>query len=201
MTDIKRRQMLQMLGAVPAVAAFTWTREEAVAAAEQAGEARRQAAASNQPYTPRFFTAHEMATITALADLILPKDDRSVSASETGTTEFIDYLISEQTDRQTAIRGGLAWLDAECLGRFNKAFVDCSDAERRAVADDIAWPKRARPEMSQGVRFFNTMRDLVATGFWSSREGVADLGYMGNRMTVWNGAPENVLQKLGVSYD
>jgi hypothetical protein len=45
------------------------------------------------------------------------------------------------------------------------------------------------------------MRDLVAAGFWSSRVGVKDLGYQGNVPTVWDGAPQNVLDKLGVSYD
>ena len=193
--------LLKLLTAVPAAAAFTWSAEEATMAAQQAQQARAQAAASNQPYKPRFFTAHEYSTVVALSDAILPKDARSGSASDSGTPEFIDYIIAEQADRQTAIRGGLGWLDAQCRARFDKTFVQCADAERRQVLDDIAWPQKARPEMSHGVRFFNTMRDLVATGFWSSEMGVKDLGYIGNTAVEWKGAPPEVLQKLGVSYE
>jgi gluconate 2-dehydrogenase gamma chain len=202
MGDINRRETLKLLGAAPAAAAvvFTWTAEEATAAAQQAQEARAQAAAGTKPYAPRFLTAHEYATVAALGDLIIPRDGRSGSASDAGAPEFIDYIIAEQPDRQTAMRGGLRWLDTECLARSARAFVACSDAERRNVLDDIAWPRKARPELSHGVQFFNTLRDLVATAFWSSKIGVADLGYMGNRpVAEWTGAPTAVLQKLGLS--
>jgi hypothetical protein len=199
MTDMNRRQTLKLLGAAPVAAAFTWSAEEARVAAKQSQQARAQAAATGQPYKPRFFTAHEYATVTALGDLIIPKDDRSGSASDAGAPEFIDYIVAEQSERQTAIRGGLAWLDTQCRARFDRTFLDCADADRRKVLDDIAWPKRAKPELSQGVRFFNTMRDLVATGFWSSQIGVADIGYMGNVPVMeWKGAPDAVLKKLGL---
>jgi gluconate 2-dehydrogenase gamma chain len=200
MAGISRRETLKRLSAAPVAAvAFTWTAEEAAAAAQQVQQARAQAAAGATPYAPRFFTAHEYATVVALGDMIIPRDSKSGSASDAGAPEFIDYLIAEQPDRQTAIRGGLRWLDAECLRRADKTFLDSADADRRKVLDDIAWPKRAGREMSQGVHFFNTMRDLVATGFWSSKIGVDDLGYIGNRpVAEWTGAPANVLQKLGL---
>lgn len=202
MTTINRRQTLKLIGAVPAAVAFTWTAEEAAVAAEQSQQARAQAAAKKQAYKPKFFTAYEYATIVLLGDLIIPKDARSGSASDAGTPEFIDYIVAAQPVRQTAMRGGLQWLDSECRERFDKTFLQCDDAERRQVLDDIAWPKTARPDMTHGVRFFTTMRDLVASGFWSSKTGVADIGYMGNTMrSGWTGAPSDVLQKLGVSYE
>ena len=202
MSKLNRRKVLQTLAAAPAAAAFVWTAEEAAAAAQQAQQARTQAAAAGRAYAPKFFTAHEYATITALVDMIIPKDDKSGSASDAGTPEFIDYLINEQKDRQTALRGGLAWLDTECVKRFDKRFLDCADADRRKVLDDIAFPRRARPEHRQGARFFTTMRVLAATGFWSSQMGVADLGYVGNRPVMeWLGAPQAVLDKLGVKSD
>lgn len=196
---MNRRDTLKLLGSAPAALAFTWSVEEASAAAQQAHHALAQAAAANVPYAPRFFTAHEYATVIALADLIIPKDGRSGSASDAGAPEFIDYLIAQQTERQTAIRGGLMWLDTECRARFDKTFLNCADADRRAVLDDIAFPRRATAARRQGARFFSTMRDLVATGFWSSKIGVADLGYQGNRPANWDGAPAPVLQKLGLT--
>jgi gluconate 2-dehydrogenase gamma chain len=200
MSDMHRRDVLQILGATSA-AAITWNDADAAQAAQQSQQARRQAAAQKQPYKPKFFTAREYAVVVALADLIMPKDARSGSASDAGAPEFIDHIISLQKERQVAMRGGLAWLDTECRKRFDKAFLECADAERRQVLDDIAFPKQAKPELTHGARFFTAMRDLVATGFWSSKMGVEDLGYTGNVPTPWNGAPPEVLQKLGVSYE
>jgi hypothetical protein len=193
MDAMNRRSAMALLGSVP-LAALAITREEAAYAAAQV--------AQSKPYALRFFTTREYSTVVALSDLILPRDARSASASEAGVPEFIDYIVAEQPLRQTAMRGGLVWLDSECRRRFDKAFVDCADAERRQVADDIAWPAKARPAISHGVAFFTAMRDLVATGFWSSRIGVEDLGYLGNRpVGDFPGAPPEILKKLGVSYD
>jgi hypothetical protein len=202
MTDMNRRQLLGTLGVMPAALTFTWTSEEAAEAAGASKAARAQAAAAGQPYTPRFFTPSEYATVVALADLIIPRDGRSGGAAEAGAPEFIDYIVVEQPARQVALRGGLGWLDTECRRRFDRTFLDCGDADRRQVLDDIAWPRRAPAGMSHGVAFFTTMRDLVATGFWTSRIGVDDLGYQGNRaVAAWTGAPPEVLQRLGVGYD
>jgi gluconate 2-dehydrogenase gamma chain len=195
MSEINRRDMLHVLGAAPAAAmALGWTPADAAAAVREIGRQTLNA----QPYQLRFFTPREYATVVALSDLILPKDARSGSASDAGAPAFVDYIVAEQPERQTAMRGGLVWLDSECRRRFDKAFLECSDAERRRVLDDIAYPRKARPEMSHGVRFFTSLRDLVATGFWSSRVGVDDLGYSGNRPTQWDGPPPEVLKKLGL---
>jgi gluconate 2-dehydrogenase gamma chain len=201
MRDLKRRRVLQMLGATPAMAALAFTESEAALVAEQAQTARRRATAAGRAYTPKFFTAAEYATVVALADVIIPKDARSGSASEAGVPEFVDHFVNLQEPRQVAMRGGLVWLDTECRRRFDKAFVNLADAERRQVLDDIAYPAKADPRFSHGVRFFTAMRDLVAGGFWSSKIGVKDLGYQGNVPTVWDGAPQAVLDKLGVKYD
>ena len=118
-----------------------------------------------------------------------------------GVPEFMDYILTEYPDGQTAIRGGLAWLDAECEKRFGKVFVSCGEADRKKVLDDIAWPKKARPEMSQGVAFFNRFRDFTASGFFSSKLGTEDLHYIGNTpQSAWSGCPPEALAKLGVSY-
>jgi len=194
---MKRREMLQRLGAAAGAGVlFTWTTEEAAQASDHVRQARAQ---DTGAYVPRFFTPAEYATIVALSDLIIPKDDRSGSASDAGTPAFIDFIVAEQPERQVAMRGGLVWLDTECRSRFDRGFMACSDAERRQVLDDIAWPKRARPEMRHGVRFFTTLRDLVAAGFFSSRIGVADLGYLGNRPAVWDGTPAAILKRIGVN--
>jgi len=201
MRDIKRRRVLQILGATPALAALVLTESEAGAVSQQAQAARSRAAAAGQPYKPKFFTATEFAAVVALADMLIPKDERSGSASEAGVPEFVDHFVNIQEERQVAMRGGLVWLDTECRRRFDKAFLGCSEAERRQVLDDIAYPAKADPRFSHGVRFFSALRDLVAGGFWSSKIGVKDLGYIGNVPNAWDGPPQAVLDKLGLKAD
>jgi hypothetical protein len=194
---MRRRDVLKVLLAAPA-ATFSWSEAEAAAAAASAQAAR----AGAQPFVPKFFTPTEFKLVTTLADIVIPKDERSGSASDAGVPEFMDFMMIEQPARQVAMRGGLAWLDRECQQRFDKAFLDCADAERAAVLDDIAWPSRAKPEHAHGLAFFNSFRDLTAAGFWTTRMGIDDLQYLGNRSVArWNGCPDAALKKLGVTYD
>ena len=197
MDKLNRRTMLKVLGAAPAVAGLTWTEAEAAQARTQAQSTR--AAAKPGAYKPKFFTAHEWATVNLLVDIIIPKDERSGAATDAGVPEFMDFMMNDQPARQTAMRGGLRWIDAQCEKRYDKRFLECADAERTAVLDDIAWPQRAKPEFLHGVTFFNSFRDLTAAGFWSSKMGVMDLEYTGNTMMPeWPGCPPEALKKLGV---
>jgi len=193
---MKRREALGSIAAAALTAAFKWTPEEAGKAAAFAREAIKA------PYAPTFFTAHEWETVRLLSDIIIPKDERSGSATDAGVPEYMDFMMGDRPDGQVPMRGGLAWLDNECFERFGKTFVQSAEADRTAVLDDIAWPKKARPEMSQGVAFFNMFRDMTASGFWSSKIGVTDLDYRGNTfVSEWNGCPDAALQKLGVRYE
>lgn len=160
-------------------------------------EQRRDAALQAQ----KLLTPHELATITLLCDIILPADSRSPSASQVGVPAFIEFMLKDQPDLQTPVRGGLKWLDHECDKRFGKKFAACTPAQRIQVVDDIAYPAKARPEMSQGVAFFSRMRSLTATGFFTSKAGIADIGYMGNTPHQWAGPPPEVLAQYGLSYD
>ena len=193
---MKRREAVGAMAMAALTAAFKWTPAEAAKAAKLAQTALKT------PFAPTFFTPHEWETVRLLSDLIIPKDDRSGSATDAGVPEFMDFMMTDRPDGQTPMRGGLAWLDNECYERFAKTFVAAAPAEQTAVLDDIAWPKKARPEMSQGVAFFNMFRDLTASGFWSSKIGVTDLDYRGNTFVAeWNGCPPAALQKLGVQYE
>ena len=200
MEPIDRRSALRLIGAAPLAAGLTAGTAEAQRARAGASQALR-AAARGQAYKPKFFTAHEWATVGLLANLIIPKDERSGSATDAGVPEFMDFMLGDDPTLETPIRGGLAWLDHECVDRWGKTFLASGDAERTAVLDDIAWPKKARREHAAGVAFFNSFRDLTASGFWSSQMGVQDLKYLGNVMVAeWNGCPDEALKKLGVSY-
>lgn len=148
-------------------------------------------------YEETFFTDHEMATITVLADIIIPKDDKSPSASEVGVPDFIEFIVKDLPDHKIPMRGGLKWLDLYALKQYNNTFVDCKPEEQIAIVEEIAYPSKAKPEVSQGVSFFNRMRDLTASGFYTTKEGIADLGYAGNKPGVWNGVPPEILKEHG----
>lgn len=145
-----------------------------------------------------FFTTHEMATITILGDIIIPKDNRSGSASDARVPEFIEFIVKDMPDHQLPMRGGLRWLDMQCLNRFNNTFKDCTAAQQIEMVDAIAYPAIAKPEMQQGVAFFNRIRGLVASGFFSSKIGIEDLGYVGNRPNKWEGVPPEIIQQYGL---
>jgi gluconate 2-dehydrogenase gamma chain len=194
---MKRREVVHLLTVAPLAAAFRWAPE----AVRQAAVQTREALKRGSPYEPTVFTAHEWETVRLLVDLIIPKDQRSGSATDAGVPEFMDFMLSDDRDLETPVRGGLAWLDHECDDRSGKTFVASSDGERAALLDDIAWPKKAKPEHAAGVAFFNSFRDLTASGFWSSKMGVEDLQYEGNTFVPeWNGCPPEALAKLGVRY-
>jgi gluconate 2-dehydrogenase gamma chain len=221
---LTRRTALELLGAAPVAAAMAWTAADVEAAFGQAQTARRQASARGAAFQPKFFTPHEYATVVLLVDLIIPKDERSGSATDAGVPEFMDFMMIDQPVRQTAMRGGLALIDHLCEARFDKRFVDLSDDERRKILDAIAYPPKSavdrdtvadgsasgtsatasagRDPLAHAIAFFSSFRDLTASGFWSTKMGIDDLQYMGNRYVAeWKGCPPEALEKLGVKYE
>jgi gluconate 2-dehydrogenase subunit 3-like protein len=194
---MKRRDAVRLLAVAPVAAAFRWAPESV----REASALARATLAGRAPYQPTNLTAHESETVRLLVDLIIPKDEHSGSASEAGVPEFMDFMLGDQPELATPLRGGLAWLDHQCDERFGTTFVAASDTERAALLDDIAWPNRAKPEHAAGASFFSSFRDLTASGFYSSRMGIADLRYVGNTVLAeWTGCSPEALAKLGVSY-
>jgi len=202
MKKISRRGALELLTAGPVAAAMVWTPAEARQAHEHATAAQAQAAAKASAFRPKFFTAHEYATVTVLVDLIIPRDERSGSATDAGVPAFMDFMMIDQPLRQVAMRGGLALVDRLSTERFGRRFVSASDAQRRQLLDEIAYVSNPDPGLSHAIAFFSSFRDLTASGFWTTRMGIADLQYRGNVfVSEWNGCPDAALKKLGVKYE
>jgi gluconate 2-dehydrogenase gamma chain len=174
---VSRRALIQTIATAPALAP--------AASAQSAAKA---------PYHRKIFDDHQWQTVGVLCDLILPADDRSVSATKAGVPEFIDDWIDFRTREDgddmlaSEIMGGLAWLDQESTRRFGKNFVAAEPAQQRQLLDRIAWPEKAAVEDRRWVGFFNRFRDLTVSGFFSSPAGVADLPYLGNKaIGEWKG--------------
>jgi gluconate 2-dehydrogenase subunit 3-like protein len=199
--EMSRRDAVQLLAALPfaAIISLPTLEHERV---RRLVDAALKSAAEGTAYAPKFFTPAEFRTARILADMIIPRDERSGSASDAGVPEFMDFMMMDRPGNQKWMRDGLAWLDSQANARFGKPFADASDAQREQILNDIAWPARAPAAMADGVSFFNRFRDLTSTGFWSSQIGVKDLQYQGNAfLPAWNGCPPAALRKLGVSYD
>ena len=202
---MNRRDSLKIIGMATLTTAFV----DGCRPGEKSGTTITPDASGRQPFETgrdkrlveeKFFDAHEMATITILADLILPKDERSGSATDAKVPEFIEFIVKDVPEHQTPLRGGLRWLDMQCLNNYGKAFKDCTQPQQMEMVDAIAWPNKAKGEMAQGVAFFNLMRNLTASGFYTSPIGVKDIGYIGNTSNQWNGVPDDVLKRHGLAY-
>lgn len=195
----ERRDLLKILTSVPAAALVS-----ATPFASRSAEAMPQQSAVQEGSAhihPRVLDPHEWKTIRVLSDLIIPADQQSGSASQAGVPEFIDdWLELMQGDLLSEIRGGLTWLDMECNRSFGNDFVDCPAAQQEQILDRIAFPEKAAPEDKSAAFFFSSLRDLVVSGFFTSKMGIKDLPYVGNEpQSAWEGCPTPVLAKLGIS--
>ena len=148
-----------------------------------------------------FFTNEERKKIEILVDIIIPADETSGSANDAEVPDFIEFMMKDMPGYQVPMRGGLMYLDYRADELFEQDFLTCSESQRLQIIDEIAYPDKASAGMEGGVSFFNMLRNLTATGFFTSKIGLQDLGYVGNQPNVWDGVPQEVLDKHGFQYE
>lgn len=148
-----------------------------------------------------FFTEEEKAKLGTLVDIIMPKDAESPAATELGVVDFLEFIMKDQPSYQTPMRGGLMWLDYEADEKFTKKFADLSLSEVIQIVDEVAWPEKAKPEYGGAVKWFNMLRNLTCSGYFSTEAGWKYMGYVGNKPNVWDGVPQDIMQKHGVSLE
>lgn len=193
-TDVSRRDLFQILGAVPALAAVTGP-----ALAQTHEHQAAQKSTAKGPYQRQTFDDHQWRTVGVLCDLIIPADERSGSATQAGVPEYLDDWIAFRTeqdgneDLKATIFGGLIWLDRESNRQFQKGFADASADQQKQLLDRVAYPQKAAKEDHAWVVFFSEFRSLTVGGFFSSKMGVADLPYLGNTAVAeWKGCDAKV---------
>ncbi len=200
---MERREMMKLLATLP-IGAWALSSSEVADAAEHTHAVLDalddEGAQPRAAYVPKFFQPLEWRTVRVLTDIVIPRDANSGSATDAGVPEFMDYVMITYTGNQTRMREGLGWLNAASRARYGKAFPDLAAPDRVAIVEDLAWPARAKPEHQAGVRFFNAFRDLTAGGFFTSRIGVKDIGYIGNvPIVAWTGCTRAAEQHIGVN--
>jgi hypothetical protein len=206
--SFSRRRVLQVLGMAPLAGALGMAEAQQTVPKQGHSMPNQPAADTKQPATGapkrKFLNAREWRIVSVLADDIIPRDDRSGSATDAGVPAYIDFHMSvPETDESSrvAMRGGLRWVDTESRRRFGVGYASASSTQRHELLDTIAWPDKATPNTRYGVTFFNRFRDMVASGFFSSQIGWKDLRYEGNVFNPnWQGCPEPAMKKLGVSH-
>ncbi|MEN3939777.1 gluconate 2-dehydrogenase subunit 3 family protein [Prosthecobacter sp. SYSU 5D2] len=152
---------------------------------------------------PLTFTDAQRRTATALCDVILPADETSPAASAVGVPAFIDEWVSspypEQAPDRPLIIEGLDWIHAESQRRFQLPFPDLQPAQQTAICDDIAAAK-PKPEHKKPAAFFKRYRDLTAGGYYTTPEGMKDIGYRGNvTSATFDGPPLEALKHVGLA--
>jgi hypothetical protein len=165
------------------------------------GRIPEEIALDNALLSEKFFTDQEMEQVKILVDIVLPKDEVSGSASEAKVPEYIEFMMKDQPANQTAFRGGLMWVNLQAYERFSKSFLEISPSQRMEIIEEIAWPDKASKEAEVGVRFFNLLRNMTVSGFYTTEMGFKDMGYVGNTPNVWDGVPQDVMDQLGLSLD
>lgn len=153
---------------------------------------------------PLTFTEAERRTAAALCAVIIPADATSPSAADLKVHDFIDEWISapypDQANDRPVILSGLAWIETEAQRRFGRGFAALTPAEHAAICDDICSAKNAAPEFAAAAKSFARFRDLTAGGFYTTPEGMKDIGYTGNTpLATFDGPTPEVLRKLGLA--
>jgi hypothetical protein len=147
-------------------------------------------------------TASELATLAVLCDVIIPADDHGPAASTVGAHHYVNEWASypDHTKGLVQVRGGLIWLDRESNKRFGAPFTKLTAAQRTEICDDICYEPNAKPGYEAGAQFFATVRDVTATGYYSTKPGMKDVGYIGNvPLASYEGPSIEVLRKLGLA--
>ena len=164
------------------------------------GRTADEIAHDNSLLVQQFFTPVELALITRLAHLILPPNEIG-DIEKAEVPELIEFMAKDYLPFQEPLRKGLATLNQRATEGFGSDFLSLEEPKQHELLEPIAYPNEVSEELKEQASFFNLMRNLTLTGYYTSEVGIKDLGYQGNQPNVWNGVPDHVLQKHGIYYD
>jgi len=155
-------------------------------------------------FWPLTLSAAQRRLVAVLADIIIPADAHSPSASEVGVVDFIDEWISapypDQLADRSTILAGLDWLDSQARRHGGGDFANLPVADQHAICDGIASEKRAIESLREPAAFFARFRDLTAGGFYCTPAGRKDLNYIGNvALARFEGPDTELLRALGLA--
>ena len=153
---------------------------------------------------PLTLNAEQRRTAIALSDVIIPAEGEWPAASTLGVVDFVDEWISapysQLSQDRPLILEGLAWLDAESERRFKKQFANLTSVQMAKICDDICPGPRAKQDFERATAFFARYRQLIAAAYYTTPQGMRDIGYVGNvPLASYDGPPKEVLRKIGLA--
>lgn len=156
----------------------------------------------DQLFAQKFFTNYELVTIDKLCNLILPPNEFG-SIRDAEVVQLIEFMAKDIPSYQDPLRNGIVWIDKESQSRFNNPFIDLDESNQKQILDEIAYynPEDNMNDLPEPVQWFNLVRNLTMTGYFTSEVGIKELGYKGNFPNVWDGVPQDVLDQYGLEYD
>ena len=205
---MNRRENLKLLftGSVGAGLLLTGCEPEQVAVQNQlvtggtkGGRTEEEKLRDAQLLSEKFFTDEEFKKLNTLVDIIMPAGEDSPSATELKVPDFMEFMMKDQPGNQTPMRGGLMWLDFEAQELFGKSFNELDKDQVIQIVELVAWPDKAAPEYAGAVRWFNMLRNLTCSGYFSTEAGWKYMDYRGNQPNAWDGVPQNVLDQYGLA--
>jgi hypothetical protein len=173
---LDRRQALRTLafGGIGAVAAPAWAETLAEIARGHADHAHTAvtAVAEAAPWAPKVFDAHQNETVVVLSEMIIPQTD-TPGARAAKVNEFVDLVLDDasESDRKQFLKG-LAWMDARSQELFGTDFVSAAPEQQTALLTILASPKNKAFEDQVGIDFFNAIKGLTITGYYTSEIGM-----------------------------
>lgn len=161
--------------ALAAIAASALSGPLSAEAAQHVHDAAAQTkTAAGGVYKPKALTAAEYKALESLCELTVP------GASKGNAAEFIDTLCSGSRRMTSIYTSGLAWLDAEMQRRYEAKFTAATADQRTALLTLIAFRKNASPALNPGIEFFDWVRRMTLDAYFTSKAGIAELGFKGN---------------------
>jgi hypothetical protein len=181
-----RRSLLKIFGAIGATCAYPFASDELFGQTTSA----HNHSSPPQSASARFFNPDDFATISRIADLIIPETD-TPGAVSAGVPAYIDLVISRNTDQQLVMADGLRWLDREAKRVLNKRFIELSEAQQVSILEPLCEEADKQESHARNVQFFTLIKSLTADGYYTSEVGLrTELQYAGNK--VRDGFPDCV---------
>ena len=153
-------------------------------------------------FAQKFFTNYELVTLDKLCNIILPPNEFG-SIRDAEVVQLIEFMAKDIPSYQDPLRKGIIWIDEESQSRFNNPFMDLDESDQKQILDEIAYydPNDNMSDLPEPVQWFNLVRNLTMTGYFTAEVGIKELGYKGNFPNVWDGVPQDVLDQYGLEYD
>ena len=133
------------------------------------------------PNAPLFFTPKEFATLDALTELLIPKDEHSPGAHEAGVAAYIDRSVAEAflPENKTSWRKGLAAIDQEATTTHQASFLGISRNRQTELLTKLVAAEH--DPKSDAEKFFTQLKQTTAFAYYSSSVGIHhDMNYKGN---------------------